>query len=175
MPLLPLALCSCRFRPNYQHKTQLDLPTPHGGIQRALRVSVQPLGDSVATDNSATDILPPSQSQILQQAFERIFKASTLTFNTTMYKFTITDVQMLKSNGNEEFASLIEIMIQDEHACISGDLGIEIQSAVDAAKAAEAAAAAAATEISLENVVEMLNVYRRQRVRRRGAQSPLLD
>ena len=76
-----------------------------------------------------------------------------------MYKFTITDVQMLKSNGNEEFASLIEIMIQDEHACISGDLGIEIQSAVDAAKAAEAAAAAAATEISLENVVEMLNVY----------------
>jgi hypothetical protein len=111
MPLLPLALCSCRFRPNYQHKTQLDLPTPHGGIQRALRVSVQPLGDSVATDNSATDILPPSQSQILQHAFERIFKASTLTFGTTMYKFTTTDVQVLKSNCNEDFASLIEIMI----------------------------------------------------------------
>ena len=58
-----------------------------------------------------------------------------------MYKFTTTDVQMLKSNCNEDFASLIEIMIQDEHACIGGGLGIEIQIAVDAAKAAEAAAA----------------------------------
>ena len=74
-----------------------------------------------------------------------------------MYKFTTTDVQMLKSNCNEDFASLIEIMIQDEHACIGGGLGIEIQIAVDAAKAAGAAAAAAATEISPENVVEMLS------------------
>ena len=103
--------------------------------------------------------MPPSQSQILQQAFERIFKASTLTSSTTMYKFTTTDVQVLKSNCNEDFASLIEIMIQDEHACIGGGLGIEIQSAVDAAKAAEAEAAAAATEISLENVVEVLGVF----------------